>query len=171
MYKSVSGTTDYKNDTLQFVVVEEDHLLHLPSNFFGRNVLPPAGDRHPLLSKFTLKQFLDRTLLNPIMIDLFSSDQALLCQIIVQVLQALAFMNEQGISHQDLNPQSIIIELIDSSKLQPGPFQQDLASLTAEDFIFKFRIKLSEYLHIKMLSDIAFQKSVLMQTQVQMAQE
>ena len=105
------------------------------------------------------------------MIELFSSDQALLCQVIIQVLQAIAFMNEQGISHQDLTPSSIILELIDSSKLQSGPFQQDLQSLTAEDFIFKFRIKLSEYLHIKMLSDIAFQKTVLMQTQIKMAQE
>lgn len=56
-------------------------------------------------------------------------------------------------------------------KNKNGPFHSDLSALTADDFNFKFRIKLSEYLNIKMLSDIAFQKSVLMQTQVTMAQE
>ena len=37
LYKSVAGTTDYKNDTIQFILVEEDHLSMLPSSFFGPN--------------------------------------------------------------------------------------------------------------------------------------
>jgi len=59
---------------------------------------------------------------------------------------------------------NIIIELIDSENHQQGAFKTDLASLTADDFHLKFKVKLNEYLNIKMLSDIAFIKSVLMQT-------
>lgn len=40
LYKSVAGATDYKNDTLQFLVVEEDHLDALPTDFFGGNPPP-----------------------------------------------------------------------------------------------------------------------------------
>lgn len=83
-------------------------------------------------------------------------------------------MNEQdNLTHQDITPQSIILELIDagSNQMQNGPFHKDLASLTADDFNFKFKVKLSEYLNIKMLSDIAFQKTVLTQTEVRMQQE
>lgn len=66
-------------------------------------------------------------------------------------------MNEQGFMHQDLTPMSIILKLVDSqSKYKPGPFQTDLADLTADDFNFKFKVVLGEYLNIKMLSDIAF---------------
>ena len=35
LYKSVQGTTDYKNDTIQFILVEEDHLQLLSTAFFG----------------------------------------------------------------------------------------------------------------------------------------
>ena len=79
LYKSVAGTTDYKTDTLQFLVVEEDHLTQLPSTFFGSNHPPPAiGEKQPL-SKFTLKQFLDRILPNQLLIELFRGDETLMC--------------------------------------------------------------------------------------------
>lgn len=158
LYKSVHGTTDYKNDTMQFIVVEEDHLTLLPPDFFGHGVPPPQQDSITLFNKFTLKQFLDRMLPNQLLIDLFSSDQTLMCQLLIQSLQALAFMNKQGIIHEDLTPQNIILELIEPSDLQQhgGPFHRDLTQLTADDFNFKFKVKLSEYLNIKMLGDIAF---------------
>ena len=70
-----------------------------------------------------------------------------------------------------MTPSNIIIELIQSEKGTPGGFQQDLGQLTADDFLYKFKVKLSEYLNIKMLSDIAFQKSVLNQTQTKLLQE
>ena len=65
LYKSVQGTTDYKTDTFQFMLVEEDHLKPLDPRFFDQE--PDST----LLSKFTLKQFLDRVLPNPVLVDLF----------------------------------------------------------------------------------------------------
>lgn len=97
---------------------------------------------------------MDRVLPNSLLIDLFRGDETLICQLIVQSLQALAFINEQQINHQDLSPQSIILELIPSS-VNEGNFR-DLGSLTADDFHQKFKVKLGEFLNIKMLSDIAF---------------
>lgn len=44
LYKSVQGTTDYKNDTIQFILVEEDHLNPLPANFFADSLQPPPPD-------------------------------------------------------------------------------------------------------------------------------
>lgn len=41
LYKSVEGTTDYKNDTLQFILVEEDHIKQLDANFFRDQPQPP----------------------------------------------------------------------------------------------------------------------------------
>ena len=69
LYKSVKGATDYKNDTLQFMIVEEDHLTRVPPTFFGQD----QPDQN-LFNKFTLKQFLDRTLPNQLLVDLFESD-------------------------------------------------------------------------------------------------
>jgi len=136
------------------LVVEEDHLNQLPDTFFGQNQPPPAITESQPLSKFTLKQFMDRVLPNSLLIDLFRGDETLICQLIVQSLQALAFINEQQINHQDLSPQSIILELIPSC-VNDGNFR-DLGSLTADDFHQKFKVKLGEFLNIKMLSDIAF---------------
>ena len=98
LYKSVAGTTDYKNDTLQFIMVEEDHLETLSQEFFGPNAPPPQQEMN-LFSKCTLKQLMDRILPNPLLIDLFASDQTLICQVIVQTLQALASLNDQGFMH------------------------------------------------------------------------
>ena len=40
LYKSVSGATDYKNDTIQFLLVEEDHIQTIPDSFFGFELGP-----------------------------------------------------------------------------------------------------------------------------------
>ena len=74
-------------------------------------------------------------------------------------------------THQDLTPQSIFFELV-------SPYQVDqfgnflpVSNPNSNDFHERFRIKLGEYLNIKMLSDIAFQKTMLLQMQAKMAQE
>ena len=51
LYKSVAGTTDYKNDTIQFILVEENHLLPLPESFWGI----PDPENETIKAKFTLK--------------------------------------------------------------------------------------------------------------------
>jgi hypothetical protein len=61
LYKSVAGATDYKNDTIQFILVEEDHISTIPESFFGFDLEP--NDLN-IRSKFTLKQFMDRILPN-----------------------------------------------------------------------------------------------------------
>lgn len=69
-------------------------------------------------------------------------------------------------SHQDLTPSNIILSLI-----PPEPTSDDPEPQVASDLHMKFRVKLGEYLNIKMLSDIAFQKTNLFMTQARMAQE
>ena len=61
LYKSVSGATDYKNDTIQFLLVEEDHITTIHESFFGFELGP---NDLSIRSKFTLKQFMDRILPN-----------------------------------------------------------------------------------------------------------
>ena len=39
------------------------------------------------------------------------------------------------------------------------------------DFHHKFKVKIGEYLNIKTLSDIAYQKTIVTQTQAQLAQQ
>ena len=105
---------------------------------------------------------MDRVLPNPLLIEFFSTDETILYQLIVQTLTALAFLNEQGMSHQDLMPQNIIIELMSPLQDAMGNFSQINQNL-ANEFTQKFRVKLGEYLKIKMLSDIAYQKTLLLQ--------
>lgn len=69
-------------------------------------------------------------------------------------------------SHQDLMPHNMIIEL-SSIPEAAGNFSQINQNL-ANEFTQKFRVKLGEYLKIKMLSDIAFQKTLLVQMQQQL---
>lgn len=91
----------------------------------------------------------------------------MLYKFVVQTLEALAFLNSQGMCHQDLMPQNIILELISPYDDQ-GSFSE---ATTAPDLYRKFKVKLGEYLNIKMLSDIAYQKTMLLQNQAKMAQE
>ena len=83
MYRSADGATDYKNDTLQFILVEEDHLQPLPANFFPEHLNPPEFELNQLKSRLTLKQFMDRVLPNPLLIEFFSSDECIMYQLII----------------------------------------------------------------------------------------
>ena len=56
-------------------------------------------------------------------------------------------------------PQNIILELISPFDDQ-GNFAEASSS---SDLYRKFKVKLGEYLNIKMLSDIAYQKTMLLQ--------
>jgi serine/threonine protein kinase len=65
---------------------------------------------------------MDRVLPNPLLIEFFSTDETIIYQLIVQSLTALAFLNEQGMSHQDLMPHNIIFEFIAPQNEQTGNF-------------------------------------------------
>jgi hypothetical protein len=62
------------------MLVEEDHLSNLSAEFFQDNRITNLTN---LRSKFTLKQFMERVLPNPLLIEFFSSDETLLYQLII----------------------------------------------------------------------------------------
>ena len=66
-------------------------------------------------------------------------------------------------SHQDLSPQNMIFELI-SPHFDSQGNPKDLSPQALNDFHHKFKVKLGEYLNIKTLSDIAYQKTIITQT-------